>query len=217
MASPVRVRNPSFLLAAVIFCACVAAGFFFWNSPFTSLDKKDAPQLALERDWTGLLRYAAAGTDMNPQDSVMWFYRGYALYSLGRFAEAQSAYEKVIQIDPAFPDAYVSLGVIAASHRNYPGAIDRYLTALKYKPGYPLAQQNLAIAYYFNRQHDKAWDTWRELGKSDPGRAEELQRRFFFTDARPATQLRDGTGISANASTPATRRPPPCPECINRR
>jgi tetratricopeptide (TPR) repeat protein len=195
-----RLRSPSFLFAAVIFCACVAAWFFLRNSPFTGGHKKDAAQLATERDWTGLVRYATAETDKDAGNAAMWFYRGYALYNLGRYAQAQSAFEKVVQISPAFPDAYVSLGVIAASHRNYKLAVDRYFSALRYRPGYALAQENLAIAYYFDGRHDKAWDTWRELEKSDPGRAGEIQRRFFFTAARP------GTKREALAVVPQTER-----------
>jgi tetratricopeptide (TPR) repeat protein len=206
------------LSLAAIVCICLAAWFFFRDSsPFSRPQNRDVHQLASERDWGGLLKYAAAETDRESENALMWYYRGYALYNLDRYPEAQRAYEKAVQVNPEFVDALLSLGVIDASHRNYKGAIDRYLAALKYRPGYPIAQQNLAIAYYFDGQHDRAWDTWRELEKTDPARAEEIQRRFFFADARPARQLRDGTGVSASASTPASRRPPPCPECIDRR
>ena len=211
-----RLRDPKFLLAAAVFCACIAAWFFYWNSPFPGHEKKNALQLALEQDWTGLINFATERTEKDAGNAEMWFYRGYAQYKLGRFPEAQSAFEKVVQLSPEFPDAHVSLGVIAASHRNYKRAIEYYLAALKYRPGYPLAQQNLAISYYFNGQHDMAWDAWRDLEKFDPERAKAIQSRFLFTDARPQDQRR-GSHVSAMASTPATRRPPPCPECAANR
>lgn len=210
---PAGLRKPSFLIAAAVFCACIAAWFFLRNSPFAGNEKKDAQQLAAANDWAGLARYTAEKTVQDADNAELWFYRGYALYNLGRVPEAQAAYERVIQINPAFPDAHVSLGVIAASHRNYRLAVDRYLAALKYRPGYPLAQQNLAIAYYFDGQHGKAWDTWQELAKSDPARAKAIQERFLLTDVRPTLEQRRAPAM---ASTPATRRPP-CPECTANR
>ena len=64
----------------------------------------------------------------------------------GRFAEAQSAYEKLQRLEPGVPEVYVALGLIYFQEAKYDQAVPALTKALKLKANAPKAEALLAMS-----------------------------------------------------------------------
>lgn len=120
--------------------------------------------------------------------------KGVALQQEGRFAEARSLYQQVLEIVPDHPDAYHLLGVIEISNENYPAAISLIEKALRASPNSSVFLGNLGVALRHEGRIDEAIqaykkalqispgsnDTWFNLGKSLrlQGRNQEAAQAF---------------------------------------
>jgi tetratricopeptide (TPR) repeat protein len=80
-----------------------------------------------------------------PADAAAWFSRGEALEASDRRA-AESAYRRVLAIDPAHADASLNLGALLCETGRPGEAIGLYDEALRTRPHEPLLHYNRAIA-----------------------------------------------------------------------
>lgn len=65
---------------------------------------------------------------------------------LGDLSGARNAYEQALAAAPAFAEAHYNLGNLLQKQHLYPEAIEEYRQALKSRPDYPAAYNNLACA-----------------------------------------------------------------------
>ena len=91
------------------------------------------------------LQRAPARAAPVPPDAAAWFRRAEALEASDRGA-AESAYRRVLEIDPAHADAYLNLGALLCEDGRPGEAIAIYDQALRTKPHEPLLHYNRAIA-----------------------------------------------------------------------
>ena len=75
---------------------------------------------------------SASSTDEN--DVNFWFNKGHTLYEQGRFLESIDCYNKAIQINPHYVDAYNNKGLGFFMLNRYQEALDCYSKALEINP-----------------------------------------------------------------------------------
>ena len=80
----------------------------------------------------GLL-FLASGEAFS-QTALEWFSRGSAKSNLGNFREAIYDFDKVIQLDPYFEDAYYYRGFAKNSLQDYRGALIDYDKVIELNP-----------------------------------------------------------------------------------
>jgi tetratricopeptide (TPR) repeat protein len=91
------------------------------------------------------LQRAPARAAPPPPDAEAWFRRAEALEASDRRA-AESAYRRVLEIDPAHAEAYLNLGALLCESGRPDEALGLYDEALRAKPHEPLLHYNRAIA-----------------------------------------------------------------------
>lgn len=110
--------------------------------------------------------------DLTPLQHQARMYRAQGLesQSAGNLDSAMALYQKAIELDPMFPDAYNDLGIIYEAKGYNDRAEEVYVKAIKLDPAYLSAYSNLALLYENQRNLDKAayyWQKRGELGLAD--------------------------------------------------
>jgi tetratricopeptide (TPR) repeat protein len=101
-----------------------------------NLDPSDAPAL----------EYSAGLSNAQPGTSAEWFKRGLSHTSTGRHAQAVAAYRIALAKDSANADAWNNLGWSLGKLGFFPQAVPALERALRLRPDYTLARNNLAWA-----------------------------------------------------------------------
>ena len=107
---------------------------------------------------------------------------GLALLMVGRAGDATQEFQTAVHLDPDLAAARYSLGKQLADAGDLTGAIREYREAIRINPGMIPAQNNLAVALFFNNQYAEAWQAvraCRALGMEPaPGFLEELRKKM---------------------------------------
>jgi tetratricopeptide (TPR) repeat protein len=77
--------------------------------------------------------------------------------------DAQNDFQEAIRLDPNFTKGYVNLACVLDMLGNYPKSIGTILELSKEKQNTLEAKRILAIAYFHDKQENKANDIWNEL------------------------------------------------------
>jgi len=85
---------------------------------------------------------------LDPTSTPLYWYRGMANYSMGRFELALGDFSKAYQAHPFHLHVLNNLGTNYAKLGNYRQAIDYYQKALDASPGFKDARINLGVVYY---------------------------------------------------------------------
>ena len=73
--------------------------------------------------------------------------------------KAISDYNKAIELNPRFADAYVIRGLAYAQGKGqFDKAIADYNKAIELNPRYAKAYYNRGLAYFFKKEYDNAWN-----------------------------------------------------------
>jgi tetratricopeptide (TPR) repeat protein len=99
--------------------------------------------------------------------------RGIRLHDQGKDVEAQSFFERAIQLDPRFAPAYVNMARALADGllpggRDDDGAIELYSKATRYKPMYAMAYNNWGVILRDKKDYDKAIAKYQKAIEIDP-------------------------------------------------
>jgi hypothetical protein len=119
-------------------------------------------RLADAQQWNELVLLLQA---VAPRSAEMDFYYGEALAQLGRFAEAQNAFEAGRRLAPTDPRFPVELAGIAFKQKNYPKSIRRLRQALRLAPGDAYANDFLGTAYFLEGNIEASLKYWNHVGK----------------------------------------------------
>ncbi|MBM4366769.1 MAG: tetratricopeptide repeat protein, partial [Deltaproteobacteria bacterium] len=100
--------------------------------------------VARNQAWTSEVATWESAVKRWPGSADAWYAYGDALRAEKLRNEAESAYAKALEIDPARVDALVNAGISRAERGDIPGARDAWEEALRRKPGHCPALNNLA-------------------------------------------------------------------------
>lgn len=89
-------------------------------------------------------------------DAVDWFKEGYALAESGKYRDAISFYNKAIDTNPKYFDAYNKRGWAYYRISDYPSALQDNNRALDLKPDFPGALVNRSETLWRMKQYNKA-------------------------------------------------------------
>jgi serine/threonine-protein kinase len=81
-----------------------------------------------------------------PENPWLRFRYGNAMYSQGRYPQAEEAYREALRLKPDYPGALNNLGNALWKQRQYKTAQAEYRAAIRSNPDFPLAHYNLANA-----------------------------------------------------------------------
>ena len=131
---------------------------------------------------------------------------GVALARLERGAEALSAFDRAVELDPRRPEAHVERGGIAFLGREYARAAGEFRAALEVADD-PYAREMLASSLYLADRRDEALDHWNRLGRPRL-RAVTISglRRTRDAVARREVGLAEGEVLTSAAVRRARRR-----------
>jgi len=98
------------------------------------------------RNWGRLLNHAVNWTEAFPESANAWYYLGYAYGQLSRYAKAIEAYQKALQIDPAYDKNCRNAGTLASAD-NVDKAIQAYQQAISINADFYHAWSGLGHFY----------------------------------------------------------------------
>jgi tetratricopeptide (TPR) repeat protein len=117
---------------------------------------------------------AQPGSDQREKANVH-FQKGEAYEDQQRFKEAAQEYEKAIDIDSGYAEAYSNLGFSYRKQGRYDDAIRAYKRAIALKPDLAEAHEYLGEAYAETKQFPLAEKHLDILKRLDSGEARELE------------------------------------------
>ncbi|MFQ5491080.1 MAG: tetratricopeptide repeat protein [Phycisphaerae bacterium] len=82
----------------------------------------------------------------DPRVATLEYNMGVALSREGKYAQAEAAYRRALQINPDYVRAHINLGIALKKQGDIQGAVQQYETALRLDPEHPLAHHNLGAA-----------------------------------------------------------------------
>ena len=105
------------------------------------------------QNYTGAATYYAHQTQKYPDNMNDQYALGNSLYQLGKWDQAQQAFQQVLKIDPQLEAGWYNLGNALFQEQNYPAAIQAYQKALQLNPHDQDARYNLLLAQAMERKH----------------------------------------------------------------
>lgn len=102
--------------------------------------------------FTDLLQSTDKLLDKFPKSTLIKNLKGVAFHSLGQFDQAILCFSQVIEINPAFPDAYNNLGNSLLKTSAINEAKSAFQNAINLNPNYFIAHNNLGKAHIENRE-----------------------------------------------------------------
>jgi len=147
-------------VAAAIASACLVLPA--QPTPPQSAAIQQLQQLAAGRHWNQIVLLLQPVTTRTAEQD---FYYGEALAQLGRFTDAQNAFEAGRRIAPSDPRFPVELAGIAFKQKNYPQTIRRLRQALRLAPADPYSNNFLGTAYFLEGNLEASLKYWNRVGK----------------------------------------------------
>ena len=155
----------------------------------------------------------AAYTLLVPNQVEGWVRRGMAEWRARNWNAAYESFQQALQINPARPIVWNSVGIIELYRKNPAGADKAFRKALEYKPDYAPAIYNVALVAQFHLPQSPADQRAFALGKYREYLA--LQPTPLFTDVirgladKLDAELNPRPPAPVQTNTVAVRPPPP--------
>lgn len=89
-------------------------------------------------------------------DALIHFNSGVEFYHQRDYAKAMQAYQKVIEIDPGYAEAYNNLGIIYQDAGDFDRALSAYQKAIEINPRYEKALNNLGVLLYLKGRFEES-------------------------------------------------------------
>lgn len=160
-------RNMALMLSAVVFVVASSAGVYAWiGSPGALAEVGKQPDVG------EMVTSLAERLQHEPNDVNGWRMLGRSYMTLGNYAEAVTAYERVVQLESAQnAQSLVDLGeaMLASTGQTMsPQIIALFESALALEPGNPAALFWGGIGAINRGDRDLAADRWERLLNSNP-------------------------------------------------
>ncbi len=118
----------------------------------------------------------------------------------GQFEEAERWYKQVLEKAPKEEEARFRLGYLRLQREDYRGAAEAFEGCLKYRPQWPEAYANLALAYSGLGDRDRAERLYEKMLENDPKSMDAL--RGLAALAIQASRFRYRAGVSRAPDRP---------------
>lgn len=103
---------------------------------------------------------------------VRLFNSGVTFYQQKEFSKAIRAYEKVIELDPNYVEAYNNLGIIYQEMGDLESALKSYRRAIEINPKYEKALNNIGILLHLKGEDEKATEAFNRILAINPNHIE---------------------------------------------
>jgi type IV pilus biogenesis/stability protein PilW len=106
------------------------------------------------------------------QNLLTYFNMGVDLYRQKEIPKAIQAYQRVIELDPTYVEAYNNLGIIYQDIGDFDKALEAYQNAIKVNPKYEKAYNNLGILLFLNNRNEESIQAFQKAIEINPGNIE---------------------------------------------
>jgi len=120
------------------------------------------------RDETGKALQSVASSP----EIVTLFNQGVFYQNQREMAKAVQAYQKVIELDPAYFEAYNNLGILYQEMGDFDRAAQAYQRSIEINPRYVKALNNLGILFYLKDRHEEALVSFQKAISLQPNNIE---------------------------------------------
>ena len=100
-----------------------------------------------------------------------WFQKGYNANEIGEYDNAILYWQKAIEINSDFVEAYCNMGVAYIYKGNYDKAIECFQKAIALDPNNPTVYDNMGVAYYDKENYNIALNFHQKAISIDPNYA----------------------------------------------
>ena len=107
-------------------------------------------------------------------EAVQHFNLAVSFYSQRETLRAIQAYQKAIELNPAYIEAYNNLGIIYQELGDFSGAFETYQKAIEINPQYEKAYNNLGILLLFKGRLEEATEAFQKALTINPNNVECL-------------------------------------------
>jgi Flp pilus assembly protein TadD len=105
-------------------------------------------------------------------DILNQFNMGVYFYNQREISKAIQAYQKVIQMDPAYIEAYNNLGIIYQELGDFENALRSYQKSVEINPQYEKAYNNLGILFFLKDRYEEALEAFQKALATNPNNIE---------------------------------------------
>ena len=105
-------------------------------------------------------------------DVLNYFNSGVTFYNQKEFSKAIQAYQKVIELDPAYVEAYNNLGIIYQEIGNFDKALEVYHKAIDINRRYEKTFNNLGILHFLNERYEESIEAFQKALAINPNNIE---------------------------------------------
>lgn len=143
------------------------------------------------------IKHYYQATRLNPAAATPYnqFFLGNALGDMAETAAAIECYQRAIQLNPEFFEAYHNLGLVYLQQQQWPQAIEVFERALALKPDYAASHHGLGKVAELQEQFDRALVHYRQAAKLDSSSiailydlGNMLLKQFLWQEAEPIYQ-----------------------------
>ncbi len=106
------------------------------------------------------------------KDVLTNFNMGVDFYRQREISKAIHAYQKVIELDPTYVEAYNNLGIIYQDLGYFDKALEAYQTSIKINPRYEKAYNNIGIVLFLNGRYEESKEAFQKALDINPNNIE---------------------------------------------
>ncbi len=136
------------------------------ESPSTHLSKDTEPPPSLE------IKKEKGSREVADSEIISLFNSAVVFHRQGELSKAIEAYRKVIDLNPAYIEAYNNLGILHQEMGNFDGALKFYQKAVEIEPRYEKGWNNLGILWALKGDLQKAKDCFQKILSINPNHLE---------------------------------------------
>ena len=138
--------------------------------------EQQADQLRSDKLYLDALDYYRAALAKKPNDARLLNKIGITELMMQRYREARKSFERSIQSNHEFADAYNNLGVVLYEAKKYGPAVKQYQRAIEKDSGSASFFSNLGAAYFSKKDFDAAVVAYQHALELDPEVFERTSR-----------------------------------------
>jgi Tfp pilus assembly protein PilF len=128
--------------------------------------KEEAPPKPIAVEQEGEKDHTSASDVLNHFNS------GVAFYKQKEFSKAIQAYQKVIELDPTYVEAYNNLGIIYQATGDAKSALGAYQKATGINPRYEKGHNNLGLLFLLEGRYEEALEVFQKALAINPNHIE---------------------------------------------
>lgn len=121
-----------------------------------------------------------------PDHVAAWFNLAFLREDIGRYAEAEVAFRRTLDLDPKMDRAWYGLALVLIRERRFDEAVEALKKNTELQPMSPFGWYQLARVHVDRQEPDEAVKIIRHLKRFEPKVAAQLERETGLSVARPS-------------------------------